>query len=149
MFFPRTAPVNRWVFRARRNEYKIDASVTVYGRLFQYSTPWRQRYCAVRLANYDAILCRWGIANFSYGPSRPTILLLKRVSQYFLQYLTRWIFNLYGNIALSYGCMLVMSNIVRHNYKVNHNTLKTNHINSYNVINVTLTHRYSYFTSCY
>ena len=25
---------------------------------------------------------------------------------------------------LSYGCALVISNIVRHNYKVNHNTLK-------------------------
>jgi len=27
--------------------------------------------------------------------------------------------------------------------------LKTNHINSYNVVNITLMHRYSYFTSRY
>jgi len=43
---------------ARRNECRVDAAVTVNGRLFQCSTPWRQRQCAIHLANSDAILCR-------------------------------------------------------------------------------------------
>jgi len=47
-----------------------------------------------------------------------------------------------------YGCALLISNIVSHNHKVNYNTLKTYHINS-NVVNITIPHRYSYFTPRY
>ena len=52
------------------------------------------------------------------------------------------------NFALFYGCSLVTLNVVSHNYKVNYDTLKTHHINSY-IVNITLTHRYSCFTSRY
>jgi len=49
--------------------------------------------------------------------------------------------------APSYGCVLVISNIVRHNYKLNHNALK-HEINRY-IVSITLMHRYNYFTSRY
>ena len=46
------------------------------------------------------------------------------------------------------SCALVISNIVCHNYKLNHNALKHIKSNSY-IVNITLLHRYNYFTSRY
>ena len=43
---------------------------------------------------------------------------------------------------------VLISKIVSNNYKVNYNTLKTYYINSC-MVNITLTHRYNYFTPRY
>ena len=63
-------------------------------------------------------------------------------------YISQILLYLYGHFALSYGCALLISNIVTHNYKVNYNKLETHHINTY-IVNITLKYRYSYFTPRY
>jgi len=74
-------------------------------------------------------------------------LIINKIPPIFATYsavnkISQILLHLCGSFPLSYRCALYSLNTVSHNYKVNYNTLKTYHINSY-IVNMTITHRCS------